>query len=395
MAVKRIKVLQVIGALNRGGAETVVINLCNNVDPGRFDLQICSLADSVPMASRLVHPKEVKITTCGRLPGIPPLKNQLSVAVRLSKLVRRWKPDIIHSHLYSFNAPLQWLCGLGQGCKHVVTIHNTGMHYGREKHWPSAVFRWCETFNIRLTGARVIAVSKAVAEVVRKRLHVPDARLHIIYDGVDTEIFSRPSTQRVARESVGCTDGDMLVINVAGLHAQKGHKYLIDAWPKVVFEVPNAKLLLAGDGNLRDSLKSQAGKLGVSESIKFLGLRDDVEELLAISDVGVFPSLYEGLGLALVEMMSMQLPVVGSYIPPLLEVVSPGECGLLVPPAEPQPLAKALIRLLKDGRLRQEMGTRARKRVENLFSVQKQALEHERLYEYLVFEQPRKSSIVN
>jgi glycosyltransferase involved in cell wall biosynthesis len=359
MSGRRIRVLQVIGALNRGGAEMVVVNLCNAIDRAGFHLRICSLADSVPMATRLDRPDEVKVITCGRLPGLPRLGNTARVIQRLHGVVRDFRPHVIHSHLYSLNAPLQWLAGIPAHCGNVVTLHIAGLYYTRAGHWPSAVFRWCEQANMRLCGARVVAVSRAVADMARGWLHVPAGMLQVIYNGIDTDTFGSRARAAATRRSLGLSAEDLLVIQVARFHEQKGHKHLLAAWPRVVAEVPAARLLLVGDGPLRAEMQALAASLGVADTVRFLGLRDDVPALLACSDVGVFPSLFEGLPIAVVEMMSMQLPVVVSEIQALREATDPPNAGLAVPPAEPGPLAEAIVRLLRSPDLRRRIAENA------------------------------------
>jgi len=382
---KRIKVLQLIGGLNRGGAEMVVINLCNFLNPEEFEVRICSLMDSIPLASRLIRPEEVKVTTCGIRPGFPSPGNYLRTGWNVQKVVREFRPDVVHSHLYSTAAPLQFLGTLNAGARHLVTIHAAGYHYVRQNHLPASVFRWLENVNVRLCGARLITVSNAVRDVVMRSLHVGPNQVQTIYNGTDVSVFSRDKGS-ITREAIGFLGDDLVVAYTARLYEVKGHEYLVKAWPKVVSAVPNAKLLLIGAGYLRESLQELARQLGVQESILFMGAKDNVRDYLALCDVGVFPSLTEGLGLAAIEMMAMSLPVVASTIPALREVVNPPECGIGVPPGQPEPLAEGLIRLLTDRVLRLRMGQAARKRAVDMFSIESQVKSHEVLYRQLCLE---------
>lgn len=377
---KRIRVLHLIGALNRGGAEQVVINLCNHLNRDVFDVAVVSLSDDIPMAERLTQREKVPVYTCGRLPGIPPLRNFIKTAWNLRKVIIRFEPDIVHSHLYSFNAPLQWICSYGTRCKHIVTVHVAGLHYTQQQHMLSALFRWSETANIRACNATVIAVSKEVASVASHCLHLASKRITRVYNGVNTNVdFGHSSSNGFTfRELLGETR--LLIVNVARFHEQKGHRYLLQAWPKVVAEVPEARLLLVGDGPLKGEMQRLADALGAVESVRFMGLRDDVPAILACCSLGVFPSLFEGLPVAPIEMMSMGLPVVASDIGPLREVIGDEEAGILFPPKHPDELAKAIVCLLKDDALRERLGKAARQRACRLFSVERQVAEHERLY---------------
>ncbi len=374
-----IRVLHLIGALNRGGAEQVVINLCNHIDRDSFDVAIASLSDDIPMAERLKDRAKVPVYTCGRLPGIPPLGNLLKTAWSLRKVIMRFAPHIIHSHLYSFNAPLQWICSSGAGCKQVVTIHVAGLHYTQQQNLPSAFFRCVEAGNIRACNASVIAVSNEVASIASRCLRLNSRRIITIYNGVGTRgDFAPPSSDFPSGS--GLDRRPLLVVNVARFHEQKGHRYLLQAWPRVVARVPEAKLVLVGDGPLKGKMQRLADELGILESVGFMGLRDDVPAILARCSLGVFPSLFEGLPVAPIEMMSMGLPIVASDIGPLREVVGRGEAGVLVPPEQPEDLAEAIVSLLQDDGLRKRLGKAARLRACRLFSIQRQVEEHERLY---------------
>jgi glycosyltransferase involved in cell wall biosynthesis len=385
MTDQRLRVLQVIGGLNRGGAEMVVVNLCNHVDPASFHLRVCTLMDSVPMAQRIRRPDGIKVLTCGRAPGRPQVRNTIRSTRRFREVVRAFRPDIVHSHLYAINAPLQWIAAAGTSCRHVITFHSVDKYRARRGHAPSAVFRWCESSTVRLCSARVIAVSGTVADTLQSRLSIPSGRIRVIYNGVDTETLSRsrqPASD-ATRRGLGLSPDDLLVVHVARFYAVKDHRTLLTAWPRVVTDVPRATLLLAGDGPLRREMESLCASLKIADSVRFLGARDDVPALLACSDVGVMPSLSEGMPVAAVEMLSMQLPLLASDIGAFREVVDPPRAGWVVPPGKPALLAEALARLLADPGLRAELGAAGRRRTVEMFSVGALARRHEELYREL------------
>jgi glycosyltransferase involved in cell wall biosynthesis len=157
------------------------------------------------------------------------------------------------------------------------------------------------------------------------------------------------------------------VLTVARLESQKDHATLIEAVPRV----PDARFVLVGEGGERRALESRARALGVSDRVRFLGLRGDIADLLAISDVFVLPSLYEGLPLSILEAMAAGKPVVASSIPGIDEVVVDGETGLLVPPRDPAALAASIRLLLTDSDLRVRLGDAGRERVHGTFSLER------------------------
>jgi glycosyltransferase involved in cell wall biosynthesis len=186
----------------------------------------------------------------------------------------------------------------------------------------------------------------------------------VIALGIDLDRFdgARPTLER---------DGP-LVGNVARLAPQKDHRTLIEA----ARLVPEAELVIVGDGELREELERLAEGLRV----RFLGARDDVPELLASFDVFAFPSLFEGLCLAVIEAQAAGVPVVATPVGGIRETVVDGETGLLVPTADPHALAAGIRRLLEDRPAAEAMAAEAKRRVRERFSIERMVDETLRLY---------------
>jgi glycosyltransferase involved in cell wall biosynthesis len=187
---------------------------------------------------------------------------------------------------------------------------------------------------------------------------------HVVTLGIDLERFdgARPAL-RSDRPLVG---------NVARLAPQKDHRTLIEA----ARLVPEAEFVVAGDGELREELERQAA----GSNVRFLGTRDDVPELLASLDVFAFPSLFEGLCLAVIEAQAAGVPVVATPVGGIRETVVDGETGLVVPTGDPPALAAAIRRLLEDRPAAEAMAVEARGRVRERFSVERMIEETLRLY---------------
>jgi glycosyltransferase involved in cell wall biosynthesis len=187
---------------------------------------------------------------------------------------------------------------------------------------------------------------------------------HVVPLGIDLERFGsgKPALPN---------DGP-LVGNVARLAPQKDHATLIEA----ARLVPEARFAIVGDGELREELERQAQ----GSSVRFLGARDDVPDLLASFDVFAFPSLYEGLCVAVIEAQAAGVPVVATPVGGIRETVVDGETGLLVPPRDPPALAAAIRRLLDDRELARRLADEARRRVRERFSERRMVEETLRLY---------------
>ena len=187
---------------------------------------------------------------------------------------------------------------------------------------------------------------------------------HVVALGIDLDRFdgARPAL-RSERPLVG---------NVARLAPQKDHRTLIEA----ARLVPEADFVVAGDGGLRHELERQAA----GSRVRFLGARDDVPELLASLDVFAFPSLFEGLCLAVIEAQTAGVPVVATPVGGIRETVVDGETGLLVPTGNPGGLAAAIRRLLEDRPAAEAMAAEAKRRVRERFSIERMLDETLRLY---------------
>ena len=164
--------------------------------------------------------------------------------------------------------------------------------------------------------------------------------------------------------------GSQLVGVVARLEPEKGHPTLLEAWPKVLRAVPDAYLLIVGEGSRREALEAQARELRIAHRVVFTGRRDDVPAVTAALDVAVLPSYREAQGLSILEAMALSRPVVASNVGGIPEMIEDGRTGLLVPPHDADALAAAIIRLLKDHPFADTIGRAGHDLVHDRFCVE-------------------------
>jgi glycosyltransferase involved in cell wall biosynthesis len=186
----------------------------------------------------------------------------------------------------------------------------------------------------------------------------------LIYNGVDLARYSYTEACCTLPEEYGFAEGSPLVGVIARLEPEKGHPTLIEAWPRVLEGVPDARLLIVGEGSQRDALEAQAEALNLlgeacsgdhcvgtrrarpGARIVFTGLRDDVPAVTAALDVAVLPSYREAQGLAILEAMALRRPMIATAVGGVPEMIEDGRTGLLVPPHDADALAAAITRLL-------------------------------------------------
>jgi glycosyltransferase involved in cell wall biosynthesis len=234
----------------------------------------------------------------------------------------------------------------------------------------------------RMTDAG-IAISEAVRQF---SIDVEGARpeqIRTIHYGYQPPPFD-PALRSTVRAELGLRPEQIVVGVTCRLIEQKGLPYGLQAFAQVAGEFPAAQLMITGDGELRGALEAQARQLNIADRVQFLGWRPDAARVMAAYDLFLMPSLWEGFGLVLLEAMAQAIPVVGSRVSALPEVVADGETGLLAAPRDVDMLAAHLRRLLADAPLRRHMGLLGQDRLETEFSVAKMTDSVLALYEELV-----------
>ena len=234
-------------------------------------------------------------------------------------------------------------------------------------------------------GKKVIAISSAVEKHLLNDFHLSGDRVEFIPHGVQLtgESCADDLTKTAAKgrfRKFGLGDGPVVGI-VARLSPVKGHRYLIEAMAEVLKQIPEAQLLIAGDGSLKPDLVCLARQLGIIQNIIFLPNVDNTQMVLEAIDVFVLPSVNEGLGLGLMEAMACGLPVVGSRIGGIEDLIQHNVNGLLVEPKDNVGLAEAILGLLKNSEKRKSLGLKAKEFINRNFSLKEMLDKTERVYE--------------
>ncbi|MFH1865503.1 MAG: glycosyltransferase family 4 protein [Candidatus Eisenbacteria bacterium] len=299
-----------------------------------------------------------------RLPGASPsssVADFLADARFVAGLVRRGGYDVVHSSRPTAHVLAALACG-----SRVPLVHLRG-----SASVPSG--RAGNRFLYRRATSAVIVSSSRVKGWVEERLGVSPDRVHRLLAPVAPLWFESPPHPTGALEGLGLPAGVPIVLNVARLAPIKGHSVLLEAMARVHAAVPDAVLLLVGEpwSGQPEGLRSEARRLGIEDSVFFAGRRADVRELVATSSVCVTSSVgSEENSRSVGEYMAAGRPVVATEVGVIPELVSDGESGRIVPPAEPGPMADAIAALLGDRALAERMGSRAREVARERFSAQ-------------------------
>jgi glycosyltransferase involved in cell wall biosynthesis len=237
---------------------------------------------------------------------------------------------------------------------------------------------------LSLLADRVVAVSEGVRKDLIRYAHMAHSKVMTIYNGIDSDKFKRKLNVIEKKHQLGIKCGQIVFGVGVRLSEQKGIKYLIHAMSIVKNKSPDVILLIIGDGELRDELEKLTYDLGVVKSVRFLGFRNDIEELLSVLDVYVLPSLWEGHPLVLLEAMASELPVIATDISGNRETVAHGLTGFLVPEKKPEIFAEYIIQLAGDEGLRKRMGKQALRKFEGAYTLEKMGERYIKLYRDLL-----------
>jgi glycosyltransferase involved in cell wall biosynthesis len=330
----RIRVVEVMATGTNGGAQEHVFSLVNRMSRERYQVKVVSLSHGSSV--RRLQRAGIDVSV------VDEPDDRLAVRALAAELAA-FEPEIIHNHMYRAEVVgTRTALLLGEhGCRRpavISTVHSSRVRCLEDR----VTLRQLTPLMDRL-----IVVSKAIEEKIAEegRTGVP---VSLIYNGVDLQRYNHQQPCCTLHEDYHIDPEAPIVGVVARLEAEKGHRTLLAAWPAVLAAVPNAWLLIVGEGSEQDALEAQAEELRIGERVVFSGRRDDVPAVTAALDVAVLPSYREAQGLSVLEAMALSRPVVASRVGGIPEMIEDGVTGLLVPPLDPPALAAAIVRLLTD-----------------------------------------------
>lgn len=304
------------------------------------------------------------------VPLAPRTEVDLGAGWRFARVLKRLQPDVIHAH-----------------DPHGVAMASVALSLGGAAHGPALVAARRVDFHLKGNSFSrwkyrqvdcYIAASDAIHQILLAD-GVPPERVVTVHEGIDVEhVIATPRVN--VHEAFWLPHHAPVVGNVAALVPHKGQRYLIDAAHLVVKQIPDARFVILGEGELREHLEHLVRERALEKHVLLPGFRTDVLGCIKGFDVFVMSSVTEGLGTSLLDAMACERPIVATRAGGIPEIVEDEVTGLLVPPRDPRALADAIVRAINDEPLRRRLAQAALARVRERFTVERMVAQTAEIY---------------
>lgn len=367
-----VKIQFLLPGFGLGGSENHVLELAAGLRKRGHETGITTVFKEGELAGE-VKKREIPFT-CLESKGWGP-----RTFVKVFDWIRSNRMDVLHTYLFGFH----FFAVLSARLLRIPAIVSSRREIA---HWQKGKHLFVENLG-NLFVDRVVCCSRAAQQWTLSKEKIQPFKTLTIYNGVDTDRFSRAMNRNKVREMLGIPTDAQVVGTVANFSHEKGYPYLLQAIRSVLNDKPGTWFLLAGSGPLLEETRRELEKITHGGQIVLTGFRRDIPELMSAMDIFVLASISEGFPNVLLEAMSMEKPVVATEVGGIPELISPGEDGVLVSPKDGKALAGALLGLLEDPSRAGRLGKKAREKIIRDFSLRKMVDRYEDFYLSLISSQ--------
>ncbi len=363
----KIQILRVVIGLNQGGVQQAVLNLARNLDRSKFNLIVCAIENGGLIGNEIID-SGTNVIVLG-------FKRQpIRTILALIKIIKANRIDIVHASsyhpsLYGRIAAIVSRVPVIISYEHVIFDH----------------FRPVRAFLNKCLNHFThgyTAVSRGVSDQVIKWYGYSKSKVYVLYNGVDTTKFSLKSSAATAKNMLGLDSKTLVISMICRLDLSKGHKYFFEAITRLKGK-HNLQFIVVGSGPDEAAIIALAKAYGLEKSIRFLGIRRDINVCMNATDIFCFPTLQEGFSNVLLEAMSSGCAIVASDFSSNLEVLRHKKNSLIVEMRNAEQLSKAIQQYIDSPSLRKKMSSEARATIEKSFSVDIYSKRIEYIYQKL------------
>ncbi len=308
-----IRIAQIIGKWVGGGVEAVVMNYYRNIDKTKVQFDFICDADSTNI------PYEEINSLGGRVIIIPPYQKVFAYHKELKRVLKEGKYKIVHSHINTLSVFSLFAAKRAGVPIRIAHSHSTSSKKERIRHIIKLLLR---PFS-KLFATDYMCCSELAGRWMFGDKAYDSGRVYLLNNAIDLDKFKfDENIRKTKRKEVGISDDTLVIGHIGRFMEQKNHRFLVDIFNELHKKNKNTLLLLVGQGPLMDEIKEKVNSLGLTNSVKFLGQRNDANELYQAFDVFLLPSLYEGLGMVLIEAQASGLPCIASTEVPIVAKIT-------------------------------------------------------------------------
>lgn len=352
------KVMQIIPMFKLAGAETMCENLCYALrDQGCKVIAVSLYTEHTPITDRLEH-TGIRVEYLEKKKGF-----DFSTIVKLYRLIKKEKPEVVHTHIYAarYALPVAVFCGIPSK---IHTVHNVAQQE------QAKAGKIVNKFLFRHCGVVPVALSEEVKKTVEAVYGIPEQKIPVVFNGINLSKCQVKEDYTKKKE--------FIIIHIGRFMDVKNHGLILRSFAKFVKQHPDAKLQLLGEGELREKMEQLAKSLQIDGSVEFAGLQSNVYPWLHNADVFILPSKFEGMPMTLIEAMGTGLPIIASDVGGVPDMLTDGKDALLIKPSI-EKLLYAMNVLYDDASMRKQLGKNAREK-SKLFSAETMAQKYIAIY---------------
>lgn len=358
-----------IDSLGYGGAERLLVEMLPHLKEYGVQPTIISLNAVVPL-KKVATDADVKVISLNFKGSLRNFPRVIWAAMKLRYWIKKTNPDIVHSHLFLSDGMTQIVCPSNVNL--VTTLHNIDSWWSVTNESKINLKKSIQTYLFRKRSPHCIAVSTAVAVAGKESLKLSAQPIKVVLNGINFAKFTPSVPQSISNQ--------LVIVQIGRFYPQKGHSISISALQILKRQGIDCKLILVGSGPEEERIRNEIASRELTRDVEFVGNVDDVSAILGRASIYWMPSTHEGLPIACIEAMAMRVPVIVSEVGGLKELVEHGISGFLIPPGNPDELARYTVEVASSNLVRDEVTQNAYTYVKNKFDIKNTAKEYSKYY---------------